>query len=150
MADDSWINSGKAVHWNSHGAAGAGAGRQTVLPHEEGLDVVGKTNANQPKKLVEGAGDFTKKDGSASNGVPRTKANETHSAFAWEQRTASGAMTGKVYVVLVDDLEELDDGGTPVSSGSAATFKRTGTDGCETLVSMLASSATTPGIVSAP
>jgi PA domain/LVIVD repeat len=212
VTDDSWINSGKTVHWNSHGAAGAEAGRQTVLPREEGLDLVGRfdlggklggqgrvadvsakgnyayltmfyepecgrggvqvvdisnpaspkagayipshvdtfsgegsqvvtldtpafkgdllvyqnewcpgttngvggislvdvTNPNQPKKLVEGAGDFTKRDGSQSGGVPQTKANETHSAFAWEQRTASGAKTGKVYVVLVDDLEELD------------------------------------------
>jgi hypothetical protein len=212
VTDDSWINSGKTVHWNSHGAAGAEAGRQSVLPREEGLDLVGRfdlggklggegrvadvsakgnyayltmfyepscgrggvqvvdisdpaspkagayipshvdtysgegsqvvtlntpafkgdllvyqnewcpgttngvggislvdvTNPNQPKKLVEGAGDFTKKDGSQSGGVPQTKANETHSAFAWEQRTASGAKTGKVYVVLVDDLEEPD------------------------------------------
>ena len=42
VTDDSWINSGKTVHWNSHGAAGAEAGRQTVLPREEGLDLVGR------------------------------------------------------------------------------------------------------------
>ena len=27
---DSWINSGVGVHWNSHGAAGAVAGRRRV------------------------------------------------------------------------------------------------------------------------
>src|SRR3712207_7594054 len=42
------------------------------------------------------------------SGVPQTKANETHSAFAWEQRDAAGKKTGRVYVVLVDDLEEPD------------------------------------------
>ncbi len=68
-----------------------------------GISLVDVTNPNRPKKLVEGAGDFTKKDGSQSNGVPQTRANETHSAFAWTNKE-----TGKVYVVLVDDLEELD------------------------------------------
>ncbi len=211
-ADDSWINSGSTVHWNSHGAAGSAPGRASVQPVEEGLELVGRfdlggklggqgrvadvsakgnfayltmfyeptcgrggvqivdiadpaspqavsyvpshvdtfsgegsqvvtlntpsfkgdvlvyqnewcpgttngvggislvdvTNPRQPKKLVEGAGDFTKRDGSQSKGVPQTKANETHSAFAWEQRDAAGNKTGKVYVVLVDDLEEPD------------------------------------------
>ena len=211
-ADDSWINSGLTVHWNSHGAAGAAPGRESVPAREEGLDLVGRfdlggklggqgrvadvsakgdyayltmfyeptcgrggvqivdisnpaspsavgyvpshvdtfsgegsqvismntsafkgdllvyqnewcpqttngvggislvdvTNPKQPKKLVEGAGDFTKKDGSQSKGVPQTKANQTHSAFAWEQRDAAGKKTGKVFVVLVDDLEEPD------------------------------------------
>jgi hypothetical protein len=73
-----------------------------------GVTLVDVTNPRQPKKLVEGAGDFTKKSGAQSGGVPQTKANETHSAFAWEQRTAAGAKTGRVYVVLVDDLEEPD------------------------------------------
>jgi hypothetical protein len=212
VADDSWINSGLGVHWNSHGAAGSVPGRQSVPPREEGLELVGRfdlggklggdgrvadvsakgnyayltmfyeptcgrggvqivdignpaspkavgyipshvdtysgegsqvvtldtpsfkgdllvyqnewcpgttngvggitlvdvTNPRQPKKLVEGAGDFTKRDGTQSGGVPQTKANQTHSAFAWEQRDASGRKTGKVYVVLVDDLEEPD------------------------------------------
>jgi hypothetical protein len=206
-AADSLITSSLAEHWNSHGAAGSVAGRQTVSPRADGLELVGKfdtagrtggmgrvadvsakgnyayltmfyeptcgrggvqivdisnpaapkaagyipshvdtysgegsqvvsldtpsfkgdllvyqnewcpgttngvggitlvdvTNPRQPKKLVEGAGDFTKKDGSQSKGVPQTKANQTHSAFAWEQRES-----GKVFVVLVDDLEELD------------------------------------------
>ena len=31
---DSWINSGVGVHWKSHGAAGAVAGRSTVIRHE--------------------------------------------------------------------------------------------------------------------
>jgi PA domain/LVIVD repeat len=73
-----------------------------------GITLVDVTNPRQPKKLVEGAGDFTKKDGTQSGGVPQTKANQTHSAFAWEQRDAAGDKTGKVYVVLVDDLEEPD------------------------------------------
>lgn len=73
-----------------------------------GISLVDVTNPRQPKKLVEGAGDFTKRDGTQSNGVPQTKANQTHSAFAWEQRDAAGAKTGKVFVVLVDDMEELD------------------------------------------
>ncbi len=73
-----------------------------------GITLVDVTNPRQPKKLVEGAGDFTKKDGSQSGGVPQTKANQTHSAFAWEQRDSAGRKTGKVYVVLVDDLEEPD------------------------------------------
>jgi hypothetical protein len=73
-----------------------------------GVSLVDVTNPQQPKKLVEGAGDFTKKSGAESTGVPQTKANQTHSAFAWEQRTATGAKTGRVYVVLVDDLEEPD------------------------------------------
>ncbi len=68
-----------------------------------GVSLVDVTNPRQPKKLVEGAGDFTKKDGSQSKGVPQTRANQTHSAFAWENRE-----TGKVYVVLIDDLEEPD------------------------------------------
>ena len=73
-----------------------------------GITLVDVTNPRQPKKLVEGAGDFTKRDGSQSRGVAQTKANQTHSAFAWEQRDADGKKTGKVFVVLVDDLEELD------------------------------------------
>ena len=207
VADDSWINSGLGVHWNSHGAAGSEAGRSTVPAREEGLKLVGRfdlggklggdgrvadvsakgnyayltmfhepvcgrggvqivdisdpasptalgyvpshvdtfsgegsqvvtldtpsykgdllvyqnewcagttngiggvtlvdvRNPRSPKKLVEGAGDFTKKDGTQSGGVPQTKANQTHSAFAWQQRD-----TGRAYVVLVDDLEEPD------------------------------------------
>lgn len=73
-----------------------------------GITLVDVTNPKQPKKLVEGAGDFTKRDGSQAKGVAQTKSNETHSAFAWEQRDAAGKKTGKVFVVLVDDLEELD------------------------------------------
>ena len=53
-----------------------------------GVSLVDVTNPRQPKKLVEGAGDFTKKDGSQSKGVPQTRANQTHSAFAWENREA--------------------------------------------------------------
>ncbi len=73
-----------------------------------GITLVDVTNPKQPKKLVEGAGDFTKKSGSQSPGQPQTKANQTHSAFAWHQRDADGDKTGKVFVVLVDDLEEPD------------------------------------------
>jgi hypothetical protein len=68
-----------------------------------GISLIDVRNPDSPKKLVEGAGDFTKKDGTQSNGVPQTRANQTHSAFAWTNKA-----TGKVYVVLVDDMEELD------------------------------------------
>jgi hypothetical protein len=68
-----------------------------------GITLVDVRNPNSPKKLVEGAGDFTKKDGTQSKGVPQTRANQTHSAFAW-----TNPDTGKVYVVLVDDMEEQD------------------------------------------
>src|SRR5215210_4251064 len=68
-----------------------------------GITLVDVTNPKQPKKLVEGFGDFTKKDGTQSGGQPQTKANQTHAAFAWTNKE-----TGKVYVVLVDDMEELD------------------------------------------
>ena len=205
---DSWINSGVGVHWKSHGAAGAVAGRSTVDPitnsrlqrvgavdiggklagngrvadvsakgnyayltmfyeptcgrggvqivdiskpsapalkgyvpsHTDtfsgegsqviemntpsykgdllvyqnewcpgttngvgGITLVDVRNPLSPKKLVEGAGDYTKKDGTQSKGVPQTRANQTHSAFAWTNKE-----TGKVYVVLVDDMEEDD------------------------------------------
>ncbi len=210
FVEDSWINSGLGMHWNSHGAAGSEAGRLTVPAAEEGLDLVSQfdlggklggdgrvadvsakgdyayltmfyeptcgrggvqivdmnlgtaaddteavgyipshvdtfsgegsqvvtldtpsfkgdllvyqnewcpgttngvggitlvdvTNPRRPKKLVEGAGDFTLKARGAAKGVPQTKANQTHSAFAWTNEE-----TGRVYVVLVDDLEELD------------------------------------------
>ena len=73
-----------------------------------GVTLIDVTDPKAPKKLVEGAGDFTKKDGSQSPGVPQVRANQTHSAFAWEQRDAAGRKTGRVYVVLVDDLEEPD------------------------------------------
>src|ERR687893_2839225 len=73
-----------------------------------GITLVDVTNPRQPKKLVEGAGDFTLKARGAAKGEPQTKANQTHSAFAWEQRDAAGRKTGKVFGVLVDDMEELD------------------------------------------
>jgi hypothetical protein len=73
-----------------------------------GISLVDVTNPKSPKKLVEGAGDFTKKNGTQSPGQPQTRANQTHSAFAWEQRGADGDKTGKVFVVLIDDLEEPD------------------------------------------
>ena len=68
-----------------------------------GISLVDVTNPHSPKKLVEGAGDFTLKARGAAKGVPQTKANQTHSAFAW-----TNPDTGRVFVVLVDDLE-LDD-----------------------------------------
>jgi hypothetical protein len=60
-----------------------------------GISIVDVTNPRQPKKLVEGAGDYT------VNGKSQTHSNETHSAFAWKD-------DGRVYVVLVDDEEETD------------------------------------------
>jgi hypothetical protein len=68
-----------------------------------GISLVDVSNPDQPKKLVEGAGDFTKKSGAQSGGVPQTKANQTHSAFAWKSQGDD-----RWYVVLVDDLEEPD------------------------------------------
>ena len=68
-----------------------------------GVTLIDVTNPKAPKKLVEGAGDFTKKDGSQSPGQPQVRSNQTHSAFAWKNRD-----TGRVYVVLIDDLEEPD------------------------------------------
>jgi hypothetical protein len=68
-----------------------------------GISLVDVSNPDRPKKLVEGAGDFTKKSGAQSGGVPQTKANQTHSAFAWQSQG-----DGRWYVVLVDDLEEPD------------------------------------------
>jgi hypothetical protein len=68
-----------------------------------GVTLVDVTKPNQPKKLVEGFGDFTKRSGGTTNGQPQTRANQTHSAFAWTNKD-----TGRVYVVLVDDMEELD------------------------------------------
>jgi hypothetical protein len=68
-----------------------------------GISLVDVSNPDRPKKLVEGAGDFTKKSGAQSGGKPQTKANQTHSAFAWQSQG-----NGRWYVVLVDDMEELD------------------------------------------
>ena len=68
-----------------------------------GISLVDVSNPDRPKKLVEGAGDFTKKSGTQSGGVPQTKANQTHSAFAWQSQA-----NGRWYVVLVDDMEEPD------------------------------------------
>jgi len=68
-----------------------------------GISLVDVSNPDRPKKLVEGAGDFTKKSGGQSGGVPQPKANQTHSAFAWQSQA-----NGRWYVVLVDDMEELD------------------------------------------
>jgi hypothetical protein len=60
-----------------------------------GVTLVDVTNPRAPKKLVEGAGDFTVK------GKSQTHSNETHSAFAWQDG-------GKAYAVLVDDEEATD------------------------------------------
>ena len=68
-----------------------------------GITLVDVSNPDQPKKLVEGAGDFTKKSGAQTTGKPQVKANQTHSAFAWQNQE-----TGRWFVVLVDDLEEPD------------------------------------------
>jgi len=68
-----------------------------------GISLVDVSNPARPKKLVEGAGDFTKASGAQTNGKPQTKANQTHSAFAWQSQA-----NGRWYVVLVDDLELKD------------------------------------------
>jgi hypothetical protein len=60
-----------------------------------GVTLVDVTDPTHPKKLVEGAGDFT------VPGKAQTKANETHSVRMWTDGD-------KAYAVLVDDLEETD------------------------------------------
>lgn len=60
-----------------------------------GVTLVDVTNPRQPKKLVEGFGDFT------VAGKSQTHSNETHSAFAWQDGN-------KAYAVLVDDEEATD------------------------------------------
>ena len=60
-----------------------------------GVTLVDVTNPLRPKKLVEGAGDVS------LQGKSQTHANETHSAFAWQDGQ-------KAYVVLVDDEETTD------------------------------------------
>jgi hypothetical protein len=62
-----------------------------------GITLVDVTDPANPKKLVEGAGDFS------NAGKAQTKANETHSVRMW-----ADGNTGKAYAVLVDDLEETD------------------------------------------
>jgi hypothetical protein len=60
-----------------------------------GVTLVDVTNPLKPKKLVEGAGDIS------LQGKSQTHANETHSAFAWQDGQ-------KAYAVLVDDEEATD------------------------------------------
>lgn len=60
-----------------------------------GVTLVDVTKPLQPKKLVEGFGDFS------VNGKSQTHSNEVHSAFAWQDGS-------KAYVVLVDDEEATD------------------------------------------
>jgi hypothetical protein len=60
-----------------------------------GVTLVDVTNPLQPKKLVEGFGDFT------VSGKSQTHSNQIHSAFAWQDGT-------KAYVVIVDDEEATD------------------------------------------
>lgn len=60
-----------------------------------GVTLVDVTDPAHPKKLVEGAGDFS------NNGKAQTKSNETHSARMWTDGD-------KAYAVLVDDDEETD------------------------------------------
>jgi hypothetical protein len=60
-----------------------------------GVTLVDVTKPLQPKKLVEGFGDFS------VSGKSQTHSNQVHSAFAWQD----GA---KAYVVLVDDEEATD------------------------------------------
>ncbi|MHB1225665.1 MAG: PA domain-containing protein, partial [Gemmatimonadaceae bacterium] len=60
-----------------------------------GVTLVDVTDPLRPKKLVEGAGDIS------LQGKSQTHANESHSAFAWQDGR-------KAYVVLVDDEEGTD------------------------------------------
>ena len=68
-----------------------------------GITLVDVSNPRSPKKLVEGAGDFTYAKNATSKGKAQTKANQTHSAFAWKHEES-----GRWYVALVDDMEEPD------------------------------------------
>ena len=71
-----------------------------------GVTLVDVTDPTKPKKLVEGAGDFTIASKAqavdSSKGKAQTKANETHSVRMWTTDD------GKAYVVMVDDLEATD------------------------------------------
>ena len=60
-----------------------------------GVTLVDVTDPTKPKKLVEGAGDFS------VAGKAQTKSNETHSVRMWTDGD-------KAYAVLVDDLEDTD------------------------------------------
>lgn len=60
-----------------------------------GVTLVDVTNPEKPKKLVEGAGDFS------VAGKAQTKSNETHSVRMWTDGD-------RAYAVLVDDLEATD------------------------------------------
>jgi hypothetical protein len=60
-----------------------------------GVTLVDVTDPTNPKKLVEGFGDFS------VAGKAQTKSNETHSVRMWTDGD-------KAYAVLVDDLEETD------------------------------------------
>jgi hypothetical protein len=60
-----------------------------------GVTLVDVTDPTKPKKLVEGAGDFS------VAGKAQTKSNETHSVRMWTDGD-------KAYAVLVDDLEATD------------------------------------------
>lgn len=67
-----------------------------------GITLVDVTNPHNPKKLVEGAGDFTYTGPSEkTSGKAQTKANETHSVRMWTDGD-------KAYAVLVDDEEDTD------------------------------------------
>ena len=60
-----------------------------------GITLIDVTNPRKPKKLVEGAGDFSVR------GKAQTKANETHSVRMWTDGD-------RAYAVLVDNLEDTD------------------------------------------
>ena len=60
-----------------------------------GMTLIDVTDPTKPKKLVEGAGDFS------VAGKAQTKSNETHSVRMWTDGD-------RAYAVLVDDLEETD------------------------------------------
>jgi len=66
-----------------------------------GVSIVDVSNPREPRKLVEGAGDFTVRNGANTAGRSRRHANETHSVMAWDAGD-------KAYAIIVDDEEELD------------------------------------------
>ena len=68
-----------------------------------GITLVDVTKPRRWKKLVEGYGDFTVK------GKSQRKANESHSAFMWEDNKGTSTDNDdKAYVVMIDNEETED------------------------------------------
>lgn len=75
-----------------------GAPAPTAPRTRGGINIWDVTDATQPELLVKHAGDYTNPSGATD-----LQANQTHSAFAWNNK-----FDGRTYVVLVDDEEFTD------------------------------------------